>query len=437
MKIKPSFFLDHLNEILPSHTKHVLVAVSGGMDSMVLLDLLQRTSLSLSVAHVNFQLRADEADADEVFVQNFCSYQKIPFYSRHFDTLNYVKIHKCSIQMGARALRYKWFADLLEELKLDYIALGHHLDDTLETFFINWIRGTGLKGLLGIPTYTKSFFRPLLPFTRGQLFEYAQSRNLQWREDPSNREDKYLRNVIRHRIVPLLSDLSPDLYKNFSTILLNLNDDYALSEQAVQSALKELTLSKKKTSFQLEIDLFKLRKLNPLKPYLFRLFSPYGFTNWHDLKRLLYAQSGKQLFSHSYRIVNDRNRWLLIQRRFDKKRTYEIHAPKIIKEPLPLSFTISSFRYKTALISIDFEKILFPLQLRTWRPGDYFYPLGMQQKKKLSKFFKDEKFSLLKKENTWLLVNADGAIIWIVNHRLDDRFKIRSTTHDILNINPL
>lgn len=436
MKVRRSFF-NHLNEMLPSHINHVVVAVSGGMDSMVLLDLLSSTSLSLSVAHANFQLRADEADADETFVQNFCSHRKIPFYTRRFDTLDYVNTHKCSVQMAARALRYEWFADLLEELKLDYIALGHHLDDALETFFINWMRGTGLKGLLGIPACGKSFLRPLLPFTRAQLFEYAQARNLRWREDSSNQENKYLRNAIRHRIVPLLSDLSPDLHKNFSTTLLNLTGDYILSEQAVQSALKEVTLSKKKTPLRWEIDLFKLRKLNPLKPYFFRLFSPYGFTNWLDLERLLYAQSGKQLFSRAYRIINDRNRWLLIQKSFDNKRTYEIHVPKTIKAPLPLSFTISSSRDKTALISVDFGKIRSPLRLRTWRSGDYFYPLGMRQKKKLSKFFKDEKFSLVEKEEAWLLVNADGAIIWIVNHRLDDRFKIRSTTQHILNIKQL
>lgn len=432
MKIKTGF-LKHLDEILPLNAKRMLVAVSGGVDSMVLLDLLQNTSLSLSVAHANFQLRAIESDADEQFVGAFCSDRKIPFYVQRFDTLTYVEKNSCSIQMAARDLRYKWFSHLLKELKLDCIILGHHLNDALETFLINSMRGTGLKGLLGISN-TECILRPLLPFTREQIIQYAQTRKLCWREDSSNQDPKYVRNFVRHHITPLLSHVSTNLYKNFSTTLLHLNGDYILSEQIIQKTLKEVTLSEKKNPFQWEFDVSKLKKLRPLRSYLFRFFSSFGFKNLNDLEHLLHAQSGKQLFSPSYRIVKDRSCWLLSEKEQSKKTTYEIDVPKTIAAPLALSFALGGFVDKTALVSIDFEKINLPLLLRNWRSGDYFYPLGMQQKKKISKFFKDEKFSLLKKEQTWLLVNADGAIIWIVGYRMDDRFKIRPTTRNVLNI---
>ncbi|YBU88131.1 MAG: tRNA lysidine(34) synthetase TilS [Candidatus Walczuchella monophlebidarum] len=314
MDLRLSFF-NNFNKILPSNTRHILVAVSGGVDSMVLLDLFQNSIFSLSVAHANFKLRSIESDADEDFVKNKCLQKKIPFYGKRFDIITHARMNKCSVQMSARTLRYNWFYHLGKNLHCDCIVLGHNLNDEIETFFMNLSRGTGLKGLLGIPKKVGPILRPLLPFTRKQIMLYARSRNLHWREDSSNKEYKYLRNVIRHRVVPVLFKILPNFEQNFYKTLYHLNQYYSLSEQAVHISRIQITVMKKIDPFLWEINTEVLKRFYPLNGYLFRLFSPYGFKNLPDLKRLLQAQPGKQLFSKYYRLVSGQNRWLLMQKK--------------------------------------------------------------------------------------------------------------------------
>ncbi|XOD68604.1 MAG: tRNA lysidine(34) synthetase TilS [Flavobacteriales bacterium AspAUS03] len=426
-------FLKETRENFLLENKKILVAVSGGLDSMVLLDLLLELDCTLDVAHANFQLRGAAADQDENFVADFCSRRRIPFYSKHFDTYTYMYQHKLSIQMAARELRHTWFIELLNIGAYDLIALGHHLDDSIETFFINLIRGTGIKGLLGIRPKQRRIIRPLLAFTRAEILSYALAQQIVWREDTSNQEDKYLRNCLRHRLIPILRDLSPDFHESFRKTKTHLADEDLLIEKSLRRVAEEITLEKTTDPLIWKISCLKLSLIDPLAVYLFKLFSPYKF-NTTDLTRLLTAQSGKQLFSDAYRLIKNRDHWLLVSRSFPDQEVYEVNGWNPIKKPIPISFSITTKREKTAAASVDLDKVKLPLQLRIWRKGDYFYPLGMKTGKKLSKYFKDEQLSLLEKEQTWLLINAEGAIIWIIGRRLDERFKVVESTKKVLNI---
>ncbi|XCI75481.1 MAG: tRNA lysidine(34) synthetase TilS [Flavobacteriales bacterium] len=427
-------FLRETRENFLLGNKKILVAVSGGLDSMVLLDLLLELGCPLGVAHANFQLRGAVADQDENFVADFCSMRRISFYSKHFDTYTYMAQHKLSIQMAARELRHTWFIELLNIGAYDLLALGHHLDDSIETFFINLIRGTGIKGLLGIRPKQGRIIRPLLAFTRADILGYALAQQIVWREDISNQEDKYLRNCLRHRLIPILRDLSPDFHEAFRKTTTHLADEDLLIEKALRRVAEEITLEKTTDPLLWKISCIKLSRLEPLTAYLFKLFSFYGF-NTTDLTRLLTVRSGKQLFSKAYRLIKNRDHWLLVSRSLPDQGGYEVAGWDPVKKPIPISFSIATTWEETAAASVDLDKIKLPLQLRTWKRGDYFYPLGMKTGgKKLSKFFKDEQLSLFEKEQTWLLVNADGAIIWVIGRRLDERFKIVENTKKVLNI---
>lgn len=427
-------FLKEIKKKIPLENKKILVAVSGGLDSMVLLNLLLESRCVLGVAHANFQLREEAANQDETFVGNFCSKRQIPFYCKRFDVQDYAALHKLSIQMAARELRYDWFKMLLNTEGYDRLALGHHLDDSIETFFINLIRGTGIKGLLGIRPIRGKIIRPLLWFTRSEILAYARVRRIIWREDASNREDKYLRNCLRHHLLPSLRDLSPDFHEAFKRTIACLTDEDLLVGKELQRAIAEITVEKTDEPLFWKISCQKLCQLKPLKTYLFKLFSPYGFDNTTDLLNLLSAQSGKQLFSDVYRLIKNRGYLLLVIKNSPCHKVYPITGLSTVKVPVALSFSLAAERDETAAVSIDFDKIQLPLFLRTWRKGDYFFPLGMRTTKKLNKYFKDEKFSLLEKECTWLLINADGGIIWIVGRRMDERFKIMKDTKTVLNI---
>ncbi|XOD66809.1 MAG: tRNA lysidine(34) synthetase TilS [Flavobacteriales bacterium Tduv] len=427
-------FLEEIKKKISLENKKILVAVSGGLDSMTLLDLFLEYGVTLGVAHANFQLRGVDADQDETFVGAFCSKRHIPFHSKRFDNRDHSARRKFSIQMAARELRYVWFEKLLDVEGYDTLALAHHLDDSIETFFINLIRGTGIKGLSGIRPIHGKVIRPLLGFTRAEIFSYACAHGIVWREDSSNREDKYLRNSLRHHFLPAFQNLSTDFHEAFRRTMRHLAEEDLLVEKELQQAVAEITVEKTNDPLFWRISCKKLGQFDPLTTYLFKLFSPYGFTNTEDLSRLLNAQSGKKLFSETYRIVKNRNHWLLATKASPDRKIYPITVLDVVKKPIFLSFSESSARDETAAASIDLDKVKLPLYLRIWKKGDYFYPFGMKTTKKLSKYFKDEKFSLLEKEQVWLLVNGDGAIIWIVGRRLDERFKVVEWTKKILNI---
>lgn len=413
--------------------KKLLLACSGGLDSVVLAHLCDASDLDFALAHCNFSLRGSESDGDENFVRELASTFGVGVYVKQFDTEQYAKEQRLSVQMAARELRYKWFDELLQAIEYDYVLTAHHADDSLETFLINLSRGTGIEGLSGIPKVNKKIVRSLLPFSRGELLEYAKLEEIPWREDSSNSSTKYLRNKIRHEIVPILKELSPSFLQNF----LNTQHHLRQTNNLVNNYLNEL----KSRLFQqkdedIQVKITELEKLQPLDAYLYGLFHGYGFTEWNDVKDLLTAESGKQVFSNTHRLLKDRDYLILAEIVPENKGTYYIHLDKASDE-LPIKIQleeVESFEKQTQnVVFLDKEKLIFPLMLRSWEKGDYFYPLGMQGKKKLSKFFKDEKMDLISKEKQWLLC-SDDKIVWIVGKRADERFKVEESTRKIVKI---
>jgi len=430
--------------------KELLVASSGGIDSMVLTDLLIQSGYQITIAHCNFHLRGKESNLDEAFVIQTAKSLKIPFHVISFDTKEYAKEKNISIQMAARDLRYTWFDKLLQKEDLDFLLTAHHADDNLETFLINFSRGTGLEGLTGIPAINNKTIRTLLPFSRKEIEYYAKENKISWREDQSNIETKYVRNKLRHELIPLLKELNPRFLESFRKTLDHLDGSNQLVKDRIEEVKKEIEIKDGENS---KFKIQNLELLNNPKAYLYELLKDYGFTEWEDVLSLLHAQTGKQVVSKTHRLLKDREYLILsplsIENNILKKYEIDISATKFVinnisdsKRNLVLNFQqlsisekLSDDIKKTDVNTVFIDKYLlkFPLIVRKWDNGDYFYPIGLQGRKKLSKYFKDEKMSLFEKENIWLLCSKNE-IVWIIGKRLDDRFKITNKTKYILKI---
>lgn len=431
-----SEFKEHLTVNFPFFEESkLLVAVSGGVDSVVLVHLLKQLNYDVAIAHCNFGLRGEESDGDEKFIMSYASDNAINIFVTHFDTKTFAIDNKLSIQVAARQLRYIWFQELLEENSLDYLLTAHHLDDNIETFLINFSRGTGIEGLTGIPQQNGNIIRPLLPFTRENIERYASENSISWREDSSNASDKYLRNKLRHNIIPEIKELNPSFTDSFIQTINNLQQSASLVHDAAIVMYQQIVSEKEG---QKHIDIGQLKRLPNFKAYLYQWLNPFGFTPWDDIYALVDAQSGKQIFSANYRLLKDRTVLILEPLKPSDRKVYEIsEGLSQINEPLTIKLElvdkISSESTKN-VVFVNYNLIKFPLFVRKWKEGDYFCPLGMNgQKKKVSKFFKDEKMSLSEKEDTWILTSG-SEIIWIIGRRADDRFKIRNTTDTILKI---
>jgi len=432
-----NMFLKHINTNFPFlKESKILIAISGGLDSVVLTHLCHELKLNISLAHCNFNLRGSESDGDETFVLELAKSLNLEAFTQHFETDTYAEVQKQSIQMAARELRYNWFQELAQQLKFNYILTAHHADDNLETFLINLTRGTGLDGLTGIPEKNSNIVRPLLKFSRAAIESYAQSKNLKWREDSSNTSTKYLRNKIRHDVIPTLKELSPQLLQNFENTINNLNDTADIVEESVEAVLKRAIkiIDDDKIVFYVS----EFTKLNNPKAYLFEIFNEYCFSDWSKIEDLLKAQSGKQLLSRTHKLLKDRDTLILtniFSKTLQKEITINTEDKKVETNNGILFFDEADAVFGKAKneIFIDAKTLKFPLKVRHWENGDYFYPIGMHGKKKLSKFFKDEKLSLHDKEKSLVLVSNDD-IVWVINHRADERFKVTSKTRNILKI---
>jgi len=424
-------FQNHLDQNLPFlKESKLLIAISGGVDSIVLAHLCYKLDLNFALAHCNFNLRGDESDTDQNFVLDWAESLGLEVFIEHFNTTAYAQDHKISTQMAARELRYKWFDDLMSQLHFDMVLTGHHADDNLETFLINFIRGTGLDGLTGIPAINEQVVRPLLPFSRATIEAYATTHKLSWREDSSNASTKYLRNKLRHDVVPILKDINPQLLQNFNHTITCLQDSKSIVNDRVEAVSDQIITDV--SDFEIRLDISKIKQLNQPKAYLFELLKDYGFTEWNDIMHLLDAQSGKQVLSETHRLIKDRDYILLsdINPEQDRGIITISDCDDKIKTPIGTLF----FEKVTEMVDcgphviyVDCKKLKFPLTLRYKQEGDYFHPLGMKGKKKVSKYFKDEKMSLLEKEQTLLLCSGDY-IIWVVGKRADARFKISDKT---------
>ena len=430
---------DHIEESFSFlKNKKLLIGASGGLDSTVCINLFHKLNYSISVAHCNFNLREKDSDLDEIFVRELTEKLRIPFYSKKFNTKSYCIENKTSTQIAARELRYHWFDELLKNREIDYLITAHHLDDSLETFLINLSRGTGLDGLTGIPAINGNIIRPLLPFTRVELERYAEKRKLSWREDLSNEELKYTRNKIRHKIIPVLKQLNPNLMMSFAKTTEHLNGSKHVVEDSIKSIEKDVWSTDRNLK---KLNIEKIINLSKPKSYLFELLKKYGFTEWDNVYDLLNAQSGKTIQSNSHQLLKDRKYLILSELPHEEENELIIikKSEQNIKTK-NLRLNISITREKSFdsgskdTISVDKNLLNFPLIVRRWEKGDYFYPIGMQGKKKLSKYFKDEKISVLEKKNIWLLCTNDNDIVWVIGRRLDDRFKITEKTIEILKI---
>ena len=428
-------FKNHISNNFPAlKGKKILIACSGGLDSVVLSRLFKELNYNISLAHCNFSLRGKESDEDEKFVISLAGMLSIPVFNKKFNTKAYKIKHKLSTQVAARKLRYQWFDEVCAGHSFDYLATAHHLDDDLETFLINLSRGTGLKGLTGIPVMNDKIIRPFLNFPRADILYYAKEKNSTWREDSSNQTTDYLRNKLRIEVIPRLKEVDLNLLNGFQQTQKNLNESASLVNDYM-ALIKNLIVNKTDEGF--EIDIFKLLELPNTNALLYELLAPFGFTAWNDISNLLVAQSGKQIFSETHRIIKNRTSLLLVENNLvQDQETYLIkESDKRIDVPINLKIEqvekISD--YIPGIVYLDAQKLKFPLQLRKWQEGDLFYPFGMTGKKKLSKFFKDEKLSLLAKEKTWVLTSSDD-IVWIVGIRADHRFKVESQTKSILKI---
>ena len=412
----------------------ILVACSGGLDSIVLLHLLQEIGLTLGVAHCNFKLRGIHSDADLSFVETIAGNLGVPVFTTVFDTKTYAKTQGVSTQVAARELRYQWFYTTATANGYDRIATGHHADDDLETFFINLSRVTGLRGLTGIASNTEQLIRPLLPFSRAQIMQFAKKEGLFWREDSSNSTRDYLRNKLRLDVIPAFKGVNKNVLQNFKQTQQHLKESQALLEDYITLVTK-LVVSHKDTSF--EIDIKQLQSLPNTNSLLFELLYPYGFTDFKAIASILQSEVGKKVLSKQYVLLKDRNHLVLTTKEQEvDSRVYCIDAKQqSCTTPIKLNFTevAQVGEHEPHSFYVDAAKLTYPLKVRTWRLDDVFHPFGMKGKKKLTKFFKDEKLSLLSKNSVWVLESGDE-IVWVIGLRPDDRYKVTNATNKVLKI---
>lgn len=417
--------------------KKLLIAISGGVDSVVLTHLLHQLKFDISLAHCNFQLRSEESDKDEEFVKNLGKKLNLNTYTIRFNTNEYAANNKLSTQLAARELRYSWFEKLSNEHSFSHLLTAHHADDNLETFLINLSRGTGLEGLTGIPPINGSIVRPLLVFSREEILNYAKQNNIEWREDESNSETKYLRNKIRHQVTPILKELNASVLKNFNKTIDHLKESQQIIDDKIEEVAHEIIA---KEGDLLKINIEKLLKLSNPKPYLYQLLKPYEFKEWNDVYNLIYAQSGKQILTKNYTLLKDRDFLLLLRTSEKSSNEEEVYTIREENKEItaPIRLLLKRVQKKTDTdqksIYVDNELLSYPLKLRRWNSGDFFYPAGMLGKKKISKYFKDEKISIINKNKIWLLCSSKNEIIWIIGKRQDRRFLPTEKTTKLLQI---
>ena len=419
----------------------LLLAVSGGLDSMVLAELCHRAGFHFMIAHANFQLRGEESDADEALVWLRAEHFGVDLAVTQFETKAYAEKKKISIQMAARELRYEWFHALLKneynipagdgvgKFRPAYILTAHHQDDNIETALLNYFKGTGIRGLRGILPRQGKLVRPLLFANKFALATYAEQQELPWREDSSNLEDKYSRNYFRHQLIPLARSIYPETEANLADNLDRFREVEALYLQAIALHKKKLLVVK---GNEVHIPVLKLRQSSPLPTIIFEIIRDYGFetAQVEEVLKLMDSATGKWMQSASHRILKNRN-WLIISPIASEgvaQLVIDESAGSIVFDGGSLRLEkreVDSREISTDALSAYFDAsaIQFPLLLRRWRAGDYFYPLGMKKKKKLSRFFIDQKMSQLEKEKTWVL-EMDRKIIWVVGRRIDDRVKL-------------
>jgi tRNA(Ile)-lysidine synthase len=423
-------FNDHIaRHQLCKATDKILLAVSGGLDSMVMLELFCTAGYSVAVAHCNFQLRGNESDGDEAFVKDRCNHLGIPFYSKGFDTNNYAWENSLSTQLAARELRYAWFNVLLALEKFDHLATAHHLNDSLETVLLNLCRGTGIEGLAGIPLENKSIIRPMLFASREEIQVYAKEEKIVWREDSGNLTDDYQRNFLRHQIVPKLKEINPSLEHTFFSTLEKVRGGVELMKHGHQQLEHAFV---KQADGKTLIIKEAFRDFHYPAPVLWELIKHFGFNieQSEEIIQSLHSQSGKKFFATAYQLIIDREDLIisLLQDSWDQTEIQEGQIAATLG-PWRLESKESEIIIKPDKVEaiLDLWRLRFPLVWRKWRAGDSFCPLGMDHRKKISDFLIDQKISLADKDALTVL-ESNGEIAWVAGHRIDNRFRITAQT---------
>ena len=453
----PERFADYITkERLFSKKDTLLLAVSGGVDSVILCELCYRAGFSFLIAHCNFQLRGEESERDERFVRSLGERYGVEVLVKRFNTDEYAKNEKVSIQVAARHLRYSWFNDLVggnwtvpgatasadssQIKRADYLLTAHHADDNIETLLMNFFKGTGVSGLRAMLPKQDTICRPLLLARKNELLQFANENQLAWMEDSSNRSGKYSRNQLRHTVIPSLSAVYPSVEENLLKNIDRFRDIELLYQQRIEAILAKLLI---RTEAEVRIPVLRLKQLPAIQTICYEIIKPYNFTSAQavEMVSLLDAETGKYLQSSSHRVIRYRNMLIIAPLPAAQAETIVIDSgdENIVVNGKRIVFSIlsaasASLETDPTIASLDAEKIQFPLILRKRKQGDYFYPLGLRKKKKISRFLSDIKLSVPQKENIWLL-EMDKKIIWVVNHRIDDRFKVTDNTKNILRIN--
>ncbi len=430
----------HIKSLIPPGTP-TLAAVSGGIDSVVMVDILDRLDHPITLAHCNFQLRGTESDKDERFVHEIAQARGLPVFIEQFDTRKYARSHQLSIQEAARTLRYEWFQKLAEKEGLEMIAVAHHRDDAIETFFINLVRGTGISGLSGLREKEDRIVKPLLTLSKETIKSYAKDRGLSFREDTSNLSRNYLRNAIRQDVLPALDTVDDRFRANMQRALKNLGMARKVLDEKLEEEKREAIEHKGAETFTIELRVLK-QKASP-GFYLFEWLSPLGFDPKviEQLSENLDAAPGRIYHSPTHRLIGDREKLLVEPHPTGQPEPIWIHSStSSLNTPLSLSFKSleKPAQYipdpNNNVAELDQDLLTFPLKLRPWEKGDHFRPLGMDKgSKKVSDLLVDEKIPLPEKERTWVL-ESDGAIAWVIGIRIADPFKVRKGTKRILRI---
>jgi len=442
---KPKDLLEKFTEFnrvkhLANRKKKCLLTVSGGMDSMVMCDLFHRSGFPFAVAHCNFNLRGKESDGDEHLVKTLAKKYKVEVFTKSFATKEYAEEKSISIQLAARELRYAWFEELRKEKQFDLIATAHHLNDNIETIIYNLIKGTGIRGLRGIPLRHEHIIRPMLFASRDEIGAYQKENEIDYREDSSNADDKYTRNKIRHLLIPFMKEINPSLEKTFGDKIELFTELEALYEKQVEKPVKGLFLQRKEDIY---IPIVKLKKTKNAATLLFEYLKDFGFNaeQVEDMLANLDGISGKQFLSDKARIIKDR-RFFILTQLSQKDFTTQLIQKGDTELQLPgAHLKLSVVKSEGLKISadknmafIDLAKLEFPLIVRHWKQGDYFYPFGMKmKKKKLKKFFTDQKIAINEKETIWV-IESNQKIVWVAGHRMDERFKVGVNTGEVLKI---
>ena len=398
--------------------KTYLLAVSGGVDSMVLADLFQVSGFDFHIAHINYHLRNEDSNLDQKLVSDFCEKHKIPLHL--YEVSKNDNQPENSIQNWARELRYRFFREIQEKVNLDYIVTAHHLNDQLETFIINLSKASGIRGLSGIPQNENGIVRPLLGFSKNEIYDFAKENHIEFREDKSNQKTDYLRNKIRHHIVPELEKINPDFLTNFSKSINYINQAKDFINQSIEDKIEILKINSSEN--QVVIDKEKFSKESELMRY--EILKRFGFTDENEMQKVLTAQTGSSFFNSEFQLIINRNE-MIFEKKKEKREQNKDEIFLEIKENqiiFPENIKKEIQEFGNCFWKIDQSKVQLPLKLRRKQEGDLFFPIGMIGKKKISKFFKDKKLSILAKQKIWLLCDADERILGVLPFRQDGRF---------------